>query len=112
MNNSDLFENIGQSADSTKPTHLYLARFEDEQGMLVNDQNVPISGEMLVVQSTDDNEVPVIEAIQRFTMWSQSLEEFGGVLSLAGVVNDLKFSTSSNGEISPFDMRIYFPNHF
>jgi hypothetical protein len=109
MSNSGHFEDGDQANQETQPIYLYLASFEDKQGMLVNGQRVPISGEMLVVQSTDESGAPVIEAIQRFTMWSQPVEEFGGVLSLAGLVNELKVSPASQGEVNPFDMNIYFP---
>ncbi len=98
-----------QGPDDEKPVRLYLARFENTESLVVNGNPISASGEMLVLANIDEEGNPVIEAIQRFALWTPPLEEFGGILSLAGLVNGLEFPPASQGEIKPFDVHMYFP---
>ena len=95
-----------------EPVPLYLATFEKRPGTIRLQtgevREVEFSGEVLLAESGQGQEA-VIEQIRRVSLWIDSLDEAGGLISFAGPANDIKIEPGQRGQVEPFDVQFYYP---
>ncbi len=106
----DVSEEELKSPDN--PMSLYLAQFEQRTGVIRLPggirQEVAFSGEILLAGSGAGQEL-TIEQIRRVSLWTDFLDETGGILSLAGPANRIKLEPGRGGQIDPFALHVYYP---
>lgn len=99
----------GQQAE---PAPLYLASFEKLPGTIRlrggEEREVEFSGEVLLAESGQGQEA-VVEQIRRVSLWIDSLDEAGGLISFAGPANAIRLEPGQRGQIEPFDVQFYYP---
>ena len=68
-------------------------------------------GEIVIEISGLAEGKPIIDALRRAAFWTDPVEELGGILSFVGSSEKFMVEPGSReGELTPFDMRIYYPS--
>jgi hypothetical protein len=115
MSDSDTSKDpVPEKGEQEKDLRLYLARFDNTASLLKlkghpETVSVPLHGEIVIASTTDSEGQPVIEEIRRAALWSDSIDELKGQLSLAGPANEWKFEPGKTGGEVSFAMKIYYP---